>query len=160
VKPGLPLRLGPKSLSLRAALSRGSESPPLTSLVDMMTILVVFLLVNFSVQGELAGVSADLELPASRSEEALAPAAAIELSRTELRFEGRRLADLATLLGESSPQIAPLATALAAAPRGVPARVNILCDRDLDFAVLRRVLHTCCASGVRDYALVVREEAP
>lgn len=157
--PRPPLRLGPKSLSPRAAQG-GGESPPLTSLVDMMTILVVFLLVNFSVQGELGGVAADLRLPASASETALAPAAAIELSAAEIRFEGRRIADLATVLREETPQIAPLAAALAGAPGGVPARVNILCDRELDFAVLRRVLRTCGESGVRDYALVVRQATP
>ncbi|MBM4116781.1 hypothetical protein FJ251_03430 [bacterium] len=157
---GAPPRLRPGSLCASAASGAGGESPPLTSLVDMMTILVVFLLVNFSVQGELAGVAADLRLPASSSAERLAPAAAIDLSASEIRFEGRRVTGLVAARSGDSLLIAPLAAALAAAPGGAPARVNIHCDRELDFALLRRVLQTCGQSGVRDYALVVRREAP
>ncbi len=155
--------LGSFSLSRRSVPTGGTDSPPLTSLVDMMTILVVFLLVNFSVQGELAGSATSLRLPESTSRQPLQPGLAVEVGPQAISVDGRPVIGLAAALAGDSLLIAPLASALRAAQAGQPpVRVTLECDRDLDFALLKRVIHTCSQSGLADFALLVRTrpEAP
>ncbi len=157
----MKLRLGPPSLS--RPLAAGEARPQLTSLVDMMTILVVFLLVNFSVQGELAGSASSLRLPDSTSRLRARPALSIEIGPREISIDGRPVLALAAAAAGDSLLIAPLAVALRSAAASAPlTRVTLQCDRDLDFGLLKRVIHTCSASGVADFALLVqtREEAP
>jgi biopolymer transport protein TolR len=149
--------LGWSLLSRRPVATGGANSPPLTSLVDMMTILVVFLLVNFSVQGELAGSATALRLPDSTSRQPLQPGLAVEVGPQVISVDGRPVIGLAAALAGDSLLIAPLASALRAAQAGrPPARVTLECDRDLDFALLKRVIHTCSHSGLADFALLVR----
>jgi len=158
----MKLRVGPPSLARGPVLpAGGADSPPLTSLVDMMTILVVFLLVNFSVQGELASSADTLRLPESASRLRAEPALSIEVGPRAISVDGRPVVDLAA--AGDSLLIAPLAAALRrAAPGAPPRRVTLQCDRDLDFSVLKRVIHTCSASGIADFALLVqtKPEAP
>ena len=157
----MKLRLGPPSLS--RPLAGDAERPQLTSLVDMMTILVVFLLVNFSVQGELASSSNSLRLPDSTSRLHARPVLSIEIGPSEISIDGRPVVALAAVAAGDSLLIAPLAAALREAAAGAPlAHVTLQCDRDLDFGLLKRIIHTCSAGGVADFAVLVqtREEAP
>ena len=59
----------------------GSFRPQLTSLIDVMTILLVFLIKSFSVEGNLITPSADLVLPVSESKQVPTPVTTIELTK-------------------------------------------------------------------------------
>jgi biopolymer transport protein ExbD len=137
---------------------RPASTVPLTSLVDMMTILLVFLLHNFSVDGQIVTPSADLELPPSSSVVAARPALRVEVSTVGINVEGRPVVALADLAGDDL-RIDALLTALVVdgAP---PAAISIHCDRRLDFRLLKRVLRTCHEAGCDNLSLLVlREES-
>lgn len=132
--------------------------PPLTSLVDMMVILLVFLLKSFSVDGQLVTPAADLQLPPSSCEVVAEPALGVEVTLAGINLEGEPVASLPA--GEDSLLIPELEAALRNA-RGasVARRANVQCDRRVDFAVLKRVLATCSAAGYDDLSLLVQQEA-
>lgn len=70
--------------------------PQLTSLVDMMTILLVFLLKSFSVEEERL-VAADLTLPVSTSEVATADDPVVVIARDAVLVDRRMVVDLTTI---------------------------------------------------------------
>lgn len=137
---------------------RPASTVPLTSLVDMMTILLVFLLHSFSVDGQIVTPSADLELPPSSSVVAARPALRVEVTTAGINVEGRLVIALADLAGDDL-RIDALLAALAV--DGMPpAAISIHCDRRLDFRLLKRVLRTCHEAGCDDLSLLVlREES-
>ena len=68
--------------------------PPLTSLVDMMTILLVFLLQSFSAEGQLVTPSKDLELAESTSKKSQKPSLMIEVTHNSVLVDGRVIGSL------------------------------------------------------------------
>lgn len=132
--------------------------PPLTSLVDMMVILLVFLLKSFSVDGQLVTPAADLQLPSSSCEVVAEPALGVEVTMAGINLEGVPVASLSD--DASSLLIPELEAALRDARGASTARqANVQCDRRVDFAVLKRVLATCSAAGYDDLSLLVQREA-
>lgn len=135
--------------------------PPLTSLVDMMVILLVFLLKSFSVEGQLVTPAADLQLPSSTCDVAAEVALGVEVSTTGINLDGVPVAMLPDVaVADGSLVIPELESALreALAP-GAIGRANVQCDHRVDFAVLKRVLASCSAAGYDDLSLLVQREA-
>lgn len=153
--------------SIRSLLAgrRGPEaapSPPLTSMVDMMTILVVFMLVNFSVEGEIATAAHGVRLPESTARQRARPELNVTVAPDGVSIDGVPVATIDQVLDRPDLLIAPLAEALDgrfAAVDSLPA-LTIQCDRGIDFRVLKRVVHTCGRAGGTDFELLVlREES-
>src|SRR5438093_3267931 len=63
----------------------------LTSLVDVMTIIVIFLLMNFSANGEVLYMSKDIKLPDAYHGSQLDRAPVISVSPEAVTFDGRML---------------------------------------------------------------------
>src|SRR5438034_10506447 len=63
----------------------------LTSLVDVMTIIVIFLLMNFSANGEVLYMSKDIKLPDAYHGSQLDRAPVISVSPEAVTFDGRLL---------------------------------------------------------------------
>ena len=61
--------------------------PQLTSLVDLMVILLVFLLKSFSVEGQLVTPATDLQLPTSQVREVARPALSVEVTTAGIRLQ-------------------------------------------------------------------------
>lgn len=147
----------------RASLLSARPAPaptrgvPLTSLVDMMTILLVFLLHSFAIDGQIVTPAADVQLPPSRSERPTGPALRVEVTVTTVRVDGRSVAELSSLAGDDPAAVAALRTALAA--DGEPAAISIHCDRRVGFRYLKRVLRACQEAGGEDLDLLVLREA-
>jgi biopolymer transport protein ExbD len=141
--------------------------PQLTSLVDLMVILLVFLLKSFSVEGQLVTPATDLQLPTSQVRQAARPALSVEVTTAGINVDGVRVAPLPTAANDSLV-IAPLQRALvdlrpdgpltAAADDDHARRVNVQCDQRVGFAVLKRVLATCNRAGYGDLSLLVLKE--
>lgn len=68
-------------LPQKSAPIDGTVRPQLTSLVDVMTILLVFLIKSFSSEGSLVTPAADLVLPVSTSEETPRVRSSIEITK-------------------------------------------------------------------------------
>jgi biopolymer transport protein ExbD len=82
----------------------------LTAMVDMMTMLVVFLLSTFSASGELIMAQKGLELPLALSSKDLERAAIITITKNEVSFDGKPMGTIEALNDEATTDwnIAPL----------------------------------------------------
>jgi biopolymer transport protein ExbD len=89
----------------------------LTSMVDMFTILVVFLLMNFSSTGEIIYIPKNVKLPQASETKELKPAHVVSVTEDSIVLERETVAQLADVkaMGKSDWVILPLKVKLAAA---------------------------------------------
>jgi biopolymer transport protein ExbD len=133
--------------------------PQMTSLIDILTLLVVFLIQSFSAEGTLITPSEDLELPASFSKEQPKPSLMIEITRNEVISEGMHVASHASFEKSQGMTIDSLfqwmlikKKAVADTARDI--EVIIQCDRQVPFSVVKKVMFTCSKSGFNDFSVL------
>lgn len=137
----------------------GYASLMLTSLVDMFTIIVIFLLMNFSANGEVLYLSKDIKLPDAYHGAMLERAPVISVSGDAVTFDGRMLLNTGDLLKGDVLNVPELEDALREERRRYeqihqndpdhPFRglVNVQADRRIPFKVIKRVMFACNQSG-------------
>ena len=136
----------------------------LTSLMDVFTILVFFLLVN-SASTEVLETPKQIELPASVVEEKPRETVVIFISPDEVTVQGEpvvlvedilvmRGQDIAAIgerLEEVSSTIIGLKTKIVAESQ----EVTILADKTIPFSVVKKVMSTCTSQGFGRISLAV-----
>ena len=75
----------------------------LTPFVDMMTILVTFLLMVFSSTGQLLQAQKGLELPMAESHDTLQLAPVIQVTKSEIVYQGQLVATVESVMRDDSP---------------------------------------------------------
>ena len=146
----------PGSLSSKRPVS--VCKPQLTSLIDVMTILLVFLMKSFSVEGNLITPSNDLTLPVSTSREAPVPVTTLEITADGLAAQGELIARLGSYTDEDPLEIPPLAQWLTARKDGAGREIMLQADRKIPFSVIKRVMYTCSKTGFEDFTILVQQE--
>src|ERR1041384_643241 len=131
----------------------------LTSLIDVMTILVIFLLMNFSANGEVLYMSKDIKLPDAYHGAQLERAPVISVSGDAVTFDGRMLLQTADLEKGDVLNVPELEDALRDEKRRYEqihandpdhpfkGLVNVQADRHIPFKVIKRVMFACNQSG-------------
>lgn len=141
----------------------------LTSLMDVFTILVFFLLVN-SATTEVLETPKQITLPASVVEDKPRETVVVFISPTEITVQGETVAHTQEVLGSTSPEIAPVGARLGELAESVigvstqavarSQEVTILADRSVPFTVIKRVMSTCTSQGYGQISLAVLQKAP
>jgi biopolymer transport protein ExbD len=141
----------------------------LTSLMDVFTILVFYLLVN-SASTEVLETPKQLELPASVVEEKPRETVVIFVSPTEVTVQGERVALVEEIRGSESQNVAAIGDRLAllneqvigTSTRAVAdsREVTILADKSVPFEVVKKVMSTCTSRGFLKISLAVVQKAP
>ncbi|MFH1679574.1 MAG: biopolymer transporter ExbD [Candidatus Eisenbacteria bacterium] len=142
---------------------RGAGILTLTSLVDILTILLIFLLKSFAPEGALLHAAQDLELPESSSPEGVSEGdLVLALTGNEVTLGEERVLGCEEVLAGTGLYVPGLAEALAEASGGEPGSRRLLIegDRRIPFSVLYRILFTCHQSGYQDLALAAVEREP
>ncbi len=75
----------------------------LTPFVDMMTILVTFLLMVFSAQGQLLQAQKGLDLPIAESTDTLQLAPVIIVTKSEITYQGQLISSIDAVMRDDSP---------------------------------------------------------
>src|SRR3954471_23215484 len=131
----------------------------LTSLVDVMTIIVIFLLMNFSANGEVLYMTKDIRLPDAYHGAQLERAPVISVSADAVTFDGRMLLATGDLAKGDVLGVPELEDALRDERRRYeeihandpdhPFRglVNVQADRHIPFKVIKRIMFACNQSG-------------
>lgn len=137
--------------------------PQLTSLIDVMTILLVFLLKNFTVEGNLITQPKDVDLPLSTIKEQALPEFSIQLTDDSLQIEGKTLLSIASFENSDSMMIVPLYeaikdTAVILKEMTKKTEISIQADEDTPFNVVKRVMFTCNQAGFEDFSILVQRE--
>lgn len=141
----------------------GVTKPQLTSLVDVMTILLVFLLKSFSVEGDLVRPSDDLALPESNSTQRPVPALNVEITTSGINVNSQPVASMPDVVRSDSLMIPELYKWLVSVSQvtGTAEKDNeviIQCDRYLDFKYVKKVMFTCSRARYSDFSLLVLEK--
>lgn len=161
-----------KSSSRIDRMQRSRQSVPkmnLTSLMDVFTILVFFLLVN-SATTEVLETPKKITLPASITEKKPRETVVIFISPKDVTVQGEVVSTLAEIEASTTPSIAPVASRLAEVRGQVigtstqavadSQEVTILADRSVPFTVIKRVMSTCTSEGYARISLAVLQKSP
>ena len=140
----------------------GVFRPQITSLVDVMTILLVFLIKNFSVDSDVVSPPSNVDLPLSTSQKPAQPRCAVTITKEEIIAGDRVVANTAEVERSDSLIIEPLRVMMSALLPSClvdeSGAAVILCDKDVNFAVVKKVMSTCSKAGVVDYSILVLKE--
>ena len=140
----------------------------LTSMMDILTVLLLFLLKSFVVEGEAITPVPGVSLPESTSKTTAQAAVVIAIFEDNVMIDGEVVASVSQAIGSDDLLIEGLADHLDAARerameiaerRGegelFEGRVAIQGDREIEFAILQRVMYTCSFTGFEDISLAV-----
>jgi biopolymer transport protein ExbD len=137
--------------------------PQMTSLIDILTLLLVFLIQSFNAEGTLITPSSDLVLPSSSSKKQPSPSIMLEVTRDGVVAEGKQLAENKSFAGSADLLVTSVYDWLARKKNRSSAtaeqkRIIIQCDRDIEFNIVKRVMYTCSKAGFTDFSVLVIEE--
>lgn len=142
----------------------------LTSLVDMLTILVVFLLQLFSASGELLTVQKNIKLPDAKNFKDLEAAPIIAISADAVTLDGRMVASADQLKKDESSdwkivdlhdQLMTLKNNFKLLHPSDPFQglVNVQADKNVDFKVVKKVMYTCGQAGYANVNFAVQQKS-
>lgn len=168
------LNLNPNRKPLLILGKRPKQKPNtdlrLTSLLDMFTILLVFLLKSFSADGQLVTNTNDLRLPESTSSKSPRSAPIIAVTKEWVMLDDKPLVKVDEIQSGSDLLIKPLQASLQQSREsseqlgqidtriGFNGTVDIMGDRDASFAVIKRVMYTCGQVGFNNMLLAVYQK--
>lgn len=141
----------------------------LTSLMDVFTILVFFLLVN-SGSVEVMEAPKEVQLPESRVEAKPRETVVIFVSKDEVLVQGKTVALVDDILGGETGTLDNIRGRLAELKGNIigtstltvaaSQEVTILADKSVPFAVIKQIMSTCTSEGYENVSLAVIQKTP
>jgi biopolymer transport protein ExbD len=165
VQPGKrPCKRLQRSKVLGGKIARGRKATNadlnVVPMVDMMTMLVIFLLQQFSSTGEVLYMQKDIRLPDARHGQLIEQAPTVAISADQVVVAGQKVADVADLDRDAGYLNIP---ALEERLREDKKRwdfihqsdpssrwdgiVNIQADQKVPFRIVKRVMYSCGVAG-------------
>jgi biopolymer transport protein ExbD len=140
----------------------------LTSLMDVFTILVFFLLVN-SGSVEVMEAPKQVTLPESMVQEKPRETVVIFVSPEEVIVQGKAVMKVADILESGAASVEPITARLAELKTSVVGpstkwvsesqEVTILADKSVPFTVIKRIMTSCTGEGYGQVSLAVIQKA-
>jgi biopolymer transport protein ExbD len=161
----------------------------LTAMVDMFTVLVVFLLQNYNVTGQVLYIPKEVTLPKAEKIKELKPSIVVTISDKEVLLDKNRVITAQALQQQESWMIQSLHDGLTAALKvakddyekslqtklqsAVDAargekdkdlnpwnKVTIQADKGIDFLTVKKVMYTVTEAGAGEINFAVNKEKP
>ena len=152
-------------------MTRNKNAVPklsLTSLMDVFTILVFFLLFN-SGTAEVLQQPRQIKLPDSVVEAKPRETVVIFVGTEEVLVQGVAVARVADIQATESPEIEPISVRLAELSENViglstqavaeSQEVTVLADKSVPFSVVKKIMATCTGRGYTRVSLAVMQKA-
>ncbi len=139
----------------------------LISLMDIFTILLLFLLVHVSGDESVLPAPDTLTLPASTARKVPRPTVTLLVTEKEIFIQGKRIMGTTEALGQSDVILAPVKQELTrlsdrtryladkAATVAFAGDVTIMGDKKIPFQLLKKLMATCAQSEFPHIALAV-----
>ncbi len=157
----------------------------LTAMVDMFTVLAVFLLQNYNTTGEVIELSDDVVLPRASAVKELKPSNVIVISTSAVTLDKLKIVDIPTVKSQQDWEIQPLMTALiekfkkaeedkkllglealkkavdASKPEGQKEnpddfrKVTLQADKSIDFITIKKVMYSLYQAGASEINFAV-----
>ncbi len=157
----------------------------LTAMVDMFTVLVVFLLQNYNSTGEVLFLPKEVVLPNAESVLELQPSIVVTISQQEVLVDKQSVVSLQQLKSRDKDQLFGLKEAVAGALNGAKevyekklqvqlqkaldveaskamnswSRVTVQADKAVDMLTIKRVLETVLDAGAGQVNFAVNKES-
>lgn len=138
---------------------------PLTSMIDMFTVLVIFLLMNFSATGEIFFMQKNLKLPEATHAHPLESAPLITVTNQGVVLEAQKVGDNPLMVQENDQNLPKLAAALKQMRimeetmhpnQPFKGNINIQADERTPLIYIKRVMQTCIVEGWNGINFAVR----
>ncbi len=154
----------------RRSKSISSFTLRLTSMIDLFTILLVFLLQSFSAEGEIMSVARDLQLPQSTATTPPRATPMLVVTNEWIILDGRPLVKVSDVLERTGNTVDELSVNLQKTRRftenlsAVEAKVQfrgditIQGDKEIPFRLLKKIMFTCGREGFNNMLLAVNQE--
>lgn len=157
----------------RRKRSDGVVKLNITSMIDMFTLMVVFLLKNYSAQGQLVTPAKGLMLPTSSVEKTVGEALSVKISEKNIMVENTVVLDsmgceelkrqkeflIMPLYKELNKHAKPARKSAELFNTNFSGRISIQGDVEIPYNVLTRVMYTCGQAGYPLMNLVVYRKA-
>ena len=163
VKPGKrPGKRLSKSKVFGSKFAKGGHSTNielnLTSMIDVFVLLVIFLIQQFSADGDLLFMTDKIRMPEAANFEQIERAPVIQVSADDISIEGARVANVADIEGEEYWNIPALEEKLRDQKKayemvrsgdgeGFKGDINIQADKAVPFKVVKRVMYSANQAG-------------
>jgi len=144
--------------------------PQLTSLVDIMVILLIFLIQSFSTEGEIVTVSNELSLPKSSAKKKPAVNVVITVNNKFILVENQNVANVAEVLSNDEMVIPALGSWLKerrqttemiskySTKTTFKGNVTIVGDKRIKFRLLKKIMYTCGQQDFCNFSLAVEQK--
>ena len=160
----------------RGKKSGGTIDVDITSLLDILTILLVFLLQSYNSSGVVINVPKEIEIPKSSSETLNTFGVNVQVSKSQIWVDDKEVVntesiDQGQLFDEGGRRIIPLFNQLVKIKETIKQSeklspdakkfsgvANLVIDKSLKYNYLKRVMYTCAAAGFKEFKFVVLAE--
>jgi biopolymer transport protein TolR len=150
----------------RRAGLKPSASVNLISMMDILTVLLLFLLKSYSAGGEVMVPQPGVKLPESTAEETPVASLIVAIDGDAIKLGSEKVASVAEVSASPDAGIPALAERLPEAARAAGVlegasgtTVTIQGDRNIEYALLRKVMFTLSQSGYGNVSLAVLRKA-
>lgn len=147
----------------------------ITSLLDICTILLVFLVQSYDTSQVQVSVQNEITLPTSKSRSMNNQAVLVQVSPTKIWVDRKLVLDTTNMpenfLDDDNRRIIPLFDELTKmkemiqktskeVPNAQPFNgfVNLVVDKSIKYSYLKKLMYTTAQAGYREYKFVVRSE--
>lgn len=169
-KPGFHLRPKYDLPMLRRRRTGGGKKSmnaelPLVSMIDMFSILVIYLLMNFSATGEVFFIQKNVKLPQAQHSAPLESAPLISITGNSVILEAEKVGENPMVVTEEDQNLPLLAAALRDLRKlqeqirpneKFKGEVNIQADEGTSLVYIKRVMKTCILEGWSGINFAVR----
>jgi biopolymer transport protein ExbD len=165
-----------KSHCVRIRKSRRSKiasgKPQLTSLVDVMTVLLIYMIQSFNADGEIITPTKDLQLPFSTAVKKPGQTVTIAVSNKSIQIDNETIASVDQILSNDDMVIPALSAWLAdsrsktekiekySTKTKFKGDITILGDKRIHFRLLKKIMYTCGQEGFNNFKLAVLSKGP
>lgn len=144
----------------------------ITSLLDILTIMLVFLLQSYNSSGVVINVPKEIDLPRSASETLNNFGVNIQVSKSQIWVDDKEVVNTEIpteqLYDDGGRRIVPLFNQLVKIKETIKQSeklspqaakfsglANLVVDKSLKYDYLKRVMYTCAAAGFKEFKFVV-----
>ena len=160
----------------RGKKSGGAIDVDITSLLDILTILLVFLLQSYNSSGVVINVPKEIEIPKSSSETLNTFGVNVQVSKSQIWVDDKEVVNTESIdqgqrFDEGGRRIIPLFNQLVKIKETIKQSeklspdakkfsgvANLVIDKSLKYNYLKRVMYTCAAAGFKEFKFVVLAE--
>jgi biopolymer transport protein ExbD len=137
-----------------------SSSLMLTPMLDMLTVVLIFLIVNFSPEKAAIRQSKDITLPPAETQLAEIPKIQLELAKDYIKLNGENLEGLNPSLGDNHASWENLNKKLDEKNGSAEKKESILliADRDTPYEFVDRTVAHLASHGYSDVYLLTQQE--